>query len=287
MSRPLFRSVWISLSIPRTAFRLLSLLSLLALLLAFTGMAQAQERTFPASAPYRAWQGVATDGSRIYLSTDRNERFELENILSVHDLEGRMVRELRNAYTGKDSGGRFLSFGNLTVEGSRLWATVYNFNAGPPILESRVVAFSLPELRPVAEYPIGDGCAEGLARHDGAWWVCYHDRPLLRRFDDDFHPTGEYTLPRTFGPEGGYQGLFWIGQDLYLNLHGCNKPGGEWSPGLDRLHFDGSHFTFVARYRPPTYGSGQGVSLRDGRIYWADRVANQIVITPFTGLTPR
>ena len=79
---------------------------------------------------YRAWQGIAIDSKCIYVLTDRNEHFDLENIISVYTHSGERVRERRNAYAGKDSKGRFMSFGDGNIIDEALFVTAYNINSG-------------------------------------------------------------------------------------------------------------------------------------------------------------
>ena len=69
-------------------------------------------RSFALSQPYRAWQGVAIDDSFVYVFTDRNEAFELENIISVYSHQGVWVEDHRNAYVGTDDQGRFMRLGH-------------------------------------------------------------------------------------------------------------------------------------------------------------------------------
>ncbi|AIQ43960.1 hypothetical protein MKX70_08600 [Paenibacillus sp. FSL R7-0312] len=230
---------------------------------------------------FRAWQGVGADKKYIYVTSDRDTKFSLSNTISVYDVSGKYVVEKQSAYTGKDKQGRFMSFGDCFVSNSFLYATVYNFNSAPPINKriSRVVKYSLPDLKLIEEYDIGQGTAESLATYKGSFWVVYHDRNEVKRFDSKFRYQATYPLSAKFGGEGGYQGIFFKDNELYGNLHGSNQNGKEYAQGLDHYKFNGNTFEFIERIKVPTYGAGQGVEKVENKVYWVDRPANKIIIT--------
>ncbi|GGF72792.1 hypothetical protein GCM10010912_17520 [Paenibacillus albidus] len=230
---------------------------------------------------FRAWQGVGSNGKLIYVTTDRNEKFSLSNTISVYGIKGNFIKEKTKAYIGMDSHKRFMSFGDCYVSGDFLYATVYNFNSSPPEKDriSRIVKYRLSDLKQIKTYDIGEGTAESLVKYKESFWVVYHDKNEIRRFDTNFKFLESYPLSEQFGGEGGYQGIFFEGDDLYGNLHGSNKYGENYAQGMDKYHFDGHSFKFVERIKPPTYGSGQGVEKVGNLIFWTDRPGNQIVIT--------
>lgn len=233
---------------------------------------------------YRMWQGVASDGKYIYVFSDRDENFELENIISVYTLDGKFVKEKTEAYTQKSTTDKFMSFGDGRVINGYLYVTVYDFNGGSAQLpvnerESRVVKYNTSSLNVVAEYDIGEGTAESIDFYDDSFWVVYHDINEIRRFDEQFNLTETYPLSANFESEGGYQGIIFEDGELYANLHGSNQFGQEYAFGLDHYHFDGTKFTFVERIKPPTYGSGQGIDSVGDTYLWVDRPANRIILT--------
>ncbi|WP_311077953.1 MULTISPECIES: hypothetical protein [Paenibacillus] len=230
---------------------------------------------------YRAWQGVASDGTNIYITSDRDENFKLSNTISTYTMDGSFVTEKTNAYTETDQKGLFMSFGDCYITDGYLYATVYNFNSGPSTEEriSRIVKYSLPDLKQVDEFDIGYGTAESLAEYNNTYWVVYHDLNEIRQFDKDFNLIKSYPLSENFGNDGGYQGIFFDEDELYANLHGANKYGENYAQGLDHYHFNGREFRFIERIKPPTYGAGQGVE-KVGKLYlWADRPGNSIIVT--------
>lgn len=230
---------------------------------------------------FRAWQGVGSDGEVVYITSDRDENFELSNTISAYKVDGKFFTEKTEAYTGKDPSGRFMSFGDNYVLNNFLYATVYNFNSSPPENEriSRIVKYSLPNLNQVKVYEIGDGTAESVTLYEDSFWVVYHDKKEIRKFDTEFSLLDTYTLSKSFGEEGGYQGIFFEGNILYGNLHGSNENGQNYAQGLDKYLFDGKEFKFLERIKPPTYGSGQGIEKVGGKFFWTDRPGNRIIIT--------
>jgi hypothetical protein len=234
-----------------------------------------------AHAPYRAWQGVAADDDYVYVFTDRNATFGLENIISVYDHDGVFVSEVRNAYTGTDGGGHFMSFGDGNVISDMLFITAYNVNGGgAPPYQSRVLVYSSPELELTQEWNIGSGIAESVTWHNGSFWTTYHDQMVIRQFDTEFTFVDEYDLSELPGPYGGYQGAYWADDDLLIQMHGPNGPGLEPpAKGLDRYHWNGTEFEFVRTEEPRSYGTGQGVALWNDYVFQNDRPANMIIIS--------
>ncbi|WMT39742.1 hypothetical protein RE628_20450 [Paenibacillus sp. D2_2] len=234
--------------------------------------------SFPSHKKYRAWQGVTTDGTYIYVVTDRDENFTLKNIISVYDMKGHFVSEKLDAYTATDPQDKFMSFGDCTIIDSKLYVTAYNINDGGNPRISRIIEYSLPNIELIKETDIGSNAAECIVKKDGAYWVCYFDDAIIRKFDLDCKLLQTYPV-NPIGPDGGYESLLWIDDELYCNMHGPNTYGKTPTGKLDRYTFDGSTFTFVESIVPPTYGTTQGLAHYNSYFYWADRVANEIVIT--------
>jgi hypothetical protein len=230
---------------------------------------------------FRAWQGIGSDGEIVYVTSDRDENFSLSNTISAYKIDGEFITEKKEAYTGKDPSNRFMSFGDNYVLNNFLYATVYNFNSSPPENEriSRIVKYSLPDLKQVQVYEIGDGTAESVTLYKDSFFVVYHDKNEIRKFDTEFSLLDTYPLSETFGEEGGYQGIFFDDNTLYGNLHGSNENGQKYAQGLDSYRYDGEAFEFIERVTPPTYGSGQGIEKVGDKVFWADRPGNRIIIT--------
>lgn len=238
-----------------------------------------QEIKIKLSEKYLAWQGVATNGKYIYVATDRDKNFNLEDIISVYDMKGTLIKEKHNAYTMKDSNGKFMSFGGISIIKNEMFATVYNINGGGKPYISRVEEYSLPNLEIVKGAELGSGIAESIQRHGGFYWVSYYDKQVIGKFDLHFNHIKDYALSQPMGQYGGYQGMMWYKGDVYLNMHGPNKYGKTPEEALDRYSFDGKKFHYVETIKPATYGTTQDIQYFKHKFYWNDRPANEIVIT--------
>lgn len=234
----------------------------------------------PLATKYRGWQGVTVCNNLIYVVTDRNEDFGLENIISVYSLDGKLVSEKRNAYTGLDPQGKFMSFGDVNEIDGLLYATLYNLNDGGSPLVSRVVKFDPNTLDVLGVNDIGGNVAESVTKHDNAFWVAYHDIYSIRKFDLNFNLLQEYSLVMEPGfNQGGPQGSLWEGNTFYVNLHGHNSNADSPFSELRKYEFDGNKFNFVEKIMPPTIGCGQGLSKYGEYYFWNDRPNNCIVIS--------
>lgn len=235
---------------------------------------------FKLSSNFIGWQGVTVANNMIYVFSDRNENFGLENIISVYNLKGELVTQKRNAYTGTDPQGRFMSFGDANYIDGSIYVTAYNLNSGGSPLLSRVVRLDVPTLNVVNEYNIGGNVAESVTRKDGNWWVVYHDLAVVRRFNNNFNLSAEYPLEIGPATNGGPQGSLWDGDVFYVNLHGPNSISDDNLFSEVRSYtFDGNNFTLTEVFSPPTLGCGQGLGKFGNNYIWNNRINNSIVIT--------
>lgn len=234
----------------------------------------------PLKNDFRGWQGVAVHNNLIYVFTDRNENFDLENIISVYTLDGKFVSEIRNAYTGLDPQGRFMSFGDANVIDGFIFVTAYNINSGGSPLISRIIKYNALDLSIISTYEIGGDTAESVTKHNNYYWVVYHDAFVVRQFDLTFNFIREFALPTDIAHHGGYQGSLWEDGYFYANLHGHNSndssnPFAE----LRKFSFNGTTFAFEEKIEPPSIGCGQGMAKYGDYYFWNDRPNNAIVIT--------
>lgn len=233
----------------------------------------------------RLYQGVATDGTYIYATTDQDVNFKNDNgnvtwdnnnIISVYDMQGNFIREKKNVYEKLSVLGNFMSFGDINYIDGYLYAVVYD---RVPPNESRVIKFNRA-LNVVAEYPVGDNEAESIDKHDGYFFVTNHHNNEVYQFDEEFNLVEKHVMSESPPVNAGYQGIYWDGNDMYVNLHASTVNGVTYAGGLDRYTWNGTDFIFKERIKPPTAGSCQGVELFGDRVYWLDRFENRIIITP-------
>ncbi len=237
-------------------------------------------RSFVLDVPHRAWQGIAVDDQFLYLLSDRNENFALENLITVLSHDGQVVRTVHAEPETVAPEDQFFSFGDGNIFSGKLYVTAYNFNSRPrpTDLKSRVMIYDLPSLTLLQNYDIGEGVAESVTLHAGSFWVTYHDRMIVRRFDTNFVLLADYPLPMQPGTYGGYQGAVWQKDHFYLQMHGPNHLGEEPSKGLDVYLFADEAFVFLKTLPPLSYGSGQGVAVFGDMLIQNDRPGNAIEV---------
>jgi len=243
--------------------------------------------TFAMPAAYRAWQGVVFDGAneRLYVLTDRNASFGLENIITVLDLNGDVITTHANAHSVTDAQAKFMSFGSGNLIDGVLYTPVYNYNSGGDPLQSKMLEWDVGNLAggPVEVRDIGGGVAEGVAFFDGHFWVCYNDARSLTRWNTVWESAGTYALPgapAVIGDfRGEYQTIEWRDNRVYVNLHGFNDATPPGQPLMHVFVWDGSAFRFGHAIQQPTDGTGQGVAWDGTTAYWCDRPENTVVKT--------
>jgi hypothetical protein len=239
----------------------------------------------PMKTDYRAAQGVCTDGTNLFVVTDRDENFDLYDIVQKYDMDGNLVSE-STITAPTDSGGRFMSFGSCSIADGVIYAPVYNINGGGPSpYESKVLTINPSTLAVTGTFDLpSGGVTEGIWKHtDGFYYTCYHDIKKVRKYSFNgsaFTQLAEYTLTSpTSMPYGYYQSLFEENDSWYLSAHGANVFDVGYTPGVDRYTFNGSAFTFQENIKAPSYGAGQSVYPYGGQYFWNDRPANRILVT--------
>lgn len=244
-------------------------------------------KLFTLTSPYRAWQGVASDGKFLYVISDRNKNFNLENIISKYDLRGNLIQEKKSAYNPFPTGD-FYSFGDATVIDKKLYVTAYNFNDNARPLKSRIAVFNLSDLSLIEDFDLGTEVkiAEGIDGHGGFYWVVDGniDTFVVKKYNKNFTLQSSYALP-VIEPISGltYQSLDWRGNEIFVNWHGSNNFGSAYAYGLDRYSFDGSNFSFEERITPVSYGAGQGIEFVGDTLFWVDRPENSIYKSTYIG----
>lgn len=233
--------------------------------------------------PHRASQGVALNDSHLFVTTSLNEEGRPENIISIYSLEGKLLKEKRNASFQLDPYGKIMDFGDAAVIGNRLYVTLYNWNSvhGTQLpLYSSIAVFDTGNLSQIRLHRIGGDAVESIAYHGGHFWTSFHDKPIIKEFDGNFKPINTYTLrlpPNVKIRDGYIEGMIWLDNDILVNIHGPNIECSFYSPGLIKYHFNGSQFKYVETLTPPTYGSGQGLDINRDTFYFVDRPWNAII----------
>ncbi len=162
---------------------------------------------------------------------------------------------------------------------------------------SWIAVFNCSDLNFVAMYPVEDEFTEGCSFHDGFWWVTYQS-PLVEfsnisKYDADWNFVCDYVLsyPQVGFGDVGYQGVRWIGDYLYANIH-----EGQLTAYLDVYYWNASASIFVPveRIQQPSAYTTQGFEVDSANklIYWAERSFNgtriygsdcRVLVTSYSG----
>ena len=256
-------------------------------------MAFGTPTSYAASGAGRAWQGCATDGTTVWLISDRTAQsapYGLQNNIDVFAASDGTLQSTQSAvYTGVDGSSRLMNFVDGTYYNGKLWITATNWHSKGTNSED---ACAVIEIDPdgwtstrhnLTSQATASGSIESIARRGSEWWLCWSDSNKVFRYSDSWTLIGSYTLPQGATPQGAssvkwFQGLQWMGDILFANLHGANTVGdGYYAPGLEVYRWSGGGFVWLRTLTPPTYGSGQGFCAR-GNVFWfADRVEADLV----------
>lgn len=206
--------------------------------------------TADASDPMADAQGVATDGTFIWYATSSKLRKLQKNGTEMAERSVTSDPPTDKAQIN----GLCYKNGVLYVSAAKVVGAVrtsYIVEYDPTTLD-----YLLHRVLP------GDRFSEGLTWHENSWWVCFHAHKKIARYDVDWSFVDEYdvTFPLTgvgapYGPEQGYDGLFWDGDYLCLNIHeiyGQNY--------VDVYRWTGTGFEETARRARPTPNASQGMA---------------------------
>lgn len=259
--------------------------------MAFTSIA-----SYSASGDGRSWQGAASDGTSVWLISDRTTQtapYTLSNNIDTFNRSGTLLSTDTAIYTGTtpingDDWNFVDGFYNATDGYLYLCCTNWHSNATPNTEdECQILVLDPSDWSVVTTYnltsarPAGTGSIESVAKRGSEWWVCWSHSQSIKRFNSDFSSVlGTYSVPvGTATPYGDasvqwWQGLEWNGDVLYANLHGANTVAeATYAPGLIEAWWNGTNFELVRVHVPPTYGAGQGFCRVPGTQEWwfADR----------------
>lgn len=261
-------------------------------------------KTYYGGANRRSWQGCAISATKMYLITDRDENAvypgNLENIITEFDYNGNILNTYRNVWSS-GTGSSFLSLadGMIHTDGYLyVTATNYHSNSSVETIARVVVLDPANNFSQVTTYTItasgGNSSIEGISYRSGEWWICWSGTNVIKKYNSSFVYQADYTLPihpsaNNAPPSSWYQGLQWVGDTLYANLHGGQGPNGPTgityytSPGLDAFSYNGTAFTRLGRIKPPTTGASQGIGAYNDKWVFADRWYDNLVLCDWAG----
>ncbi len=228
-----------------------------------------------------AWQGVATDGTYWFMLTSEAPGSTKNQIRKYLVSTGELVSSNLDAYSDRY---RFSS-------GEIIDGLLYVAVQGQGTTWSHVVAYDPSDLSVVEDIDIahvGYRFPEGVARHDGYWWVMFGGcgtfestnakKSAVIRYDADWGNPVAYDLFTNLGGEIGGQDIWWWDDDEIVTTH--HDRG-----ALQRWRWTGAGFDLVREYlmpdEEPGKPYGQGFTYLDGKWYFAGRYSDRLTEIDF------
>jgi len=197
-------------------------------------------------------QGMATDGTYFYITTGIH--------IYKYNLDWKLVATRANARLDGTNMGQVNS---IYIKDGKLYIGSCNYDDEPKI--GYIKVFNCSDLDYVEEHLVEAHWSEGCAFYDDAWWVVYTDWGYVSKYNAAWVHQADYEL--TYSVVGHYyQGIRWIGDYIYVNLHAGSIP-----QTLDCYHWTGSEFTEVARLDRPSIWCTQGFDWDGTHFWWAER----------------
>lgn len=248
--------------------------------------------SFAASGNGRSWQGCASDGTNVWLISDRTTQvpaYTLSNNIETYDRSGTRTAVDTAIYTAT-TGGLMWNFVdgyyNATDGYLYICCTNYHSNAYSETA-CQILVLNPATWAVVTSYALTTltGSIESISKRGTEWWVCWSGSQSIRRYDSTFSTIiGTYSLEEHATPFGDvsikwWQGIDWHGDVLFANLHGENATGGTYAPGLEQYWWNGTQFEWIKTHTPPAYGCGQGFCRvpNTNELWFADRPGIAIV----------
>jgi len=202
-----------------------------------------------------AFQGVCSDGTYLYAVDNHNIRKynksgTLQTATTDASLEGTDMAQINSIY--------------YHATDDRLYVGSNNYPH--PDHLGYIKVFEASDLSYVEEHQVKNYWCEGCAFYDDAWWVTYHNWKYVSKYNTSWVWQADYAL--SFSSTHGYQGLVWIGDYLFANLH-----EGDPTNYCDVYKWNGSGFDEVVRLDRPTEDCTQGMGKEPGDsiMWWAER----------------
>lgn len=216
-----------------------------------------------------ASQGVASDGTYLYCTSTAT--IEKRNIA-----DGSLVTSNNAPFVG---GTALSNLASIHVRGDYLYIGAANFPATPK--KGYIRVYNKSDLSYYGEHQVKDSSGlfrwpAGCAYYDSAWWVVYggEESLIISKYNDSWVWQADYNL--TFPQAGcgqyiipqGYEGIFWIDDFLFANIHEDILP-----EKCDVYKWNGSGFDRIIRLTPPTSYCHQGLCKEPNEdvMWWAER----------------
>lgn len=250
--------------------------------------------TFAASSTGRAWQGCATNGTNVWLISDRTTNtapHTLSNNIDTFNRAGTLLATSTAIYTDT-VGGKMWSFvdGYYHPADGYLYVCCTDYHSNSYVESAcQILVLDPSDWSVVTTYTLTthSGSIESLAWRNNEWWVCWSGSQSIRRYNSTFSSIlGTYSVPApasfTLIGDGTIKwgnGIAWHGDALFLCYHGSNDLGETYAPGISESWWTGSSFLEIRGHAAPTYGAGQGMCRVSGtnEFWFNDRPNNTLV----------
>lgn len=239
--------------------------------------------------PYNASQNIACNGTHFW-TTSGGQASPADNYyLTAYDSDW-------NQLTGRDCDGdgpsAMMQINGVQEKDGTLFITANNWTDGTETNISWILEYDPDTLAYSTFHALKNSSglahqhyAEGLDWYDGYWWVCWHDWTGITKYDSDWEWVADYELSY---PGNGhyYQGIIWVGDYVYLNVHLSGDPD-----KIDCYYFNGTGFEENRRMAHVTTAATQGMAVNKTdmkTVYWAQRSGAdhmKVAITTMSNIT--
>lgn len=213
-------------------------------------------------------QGVATDGTHVWFSSSTAIRkyTKAGTLVTSRDVSA------DNPTDKQQINGMYIQNGVLYVSAAKFVAGVGT---------SYIVEYDPDTLAYITHHSLAgvDGFSEGLAFHDGYWWVVYHATKVVAKYSIGWSLVATYSLSFSvtgssggYGAGTGYDGIAWSGDYLLCNIHSIYE-----QDYMDVYYWNGATFLEIGRLKPPTSKAQQGLCTdptESGVLWFAERNAS-------------
>jgi len=207
-------------------------------------------------------QGVTTDGTYIWCSSATQ--------LKKYDKSGNLIAS--RSGVAVDQPVTKTQINGLYYKDGLIYATANNYSTSPN--QAWVLVYDAATLDYITYHSIGSYWAEGCSYYSSSWWCIYHNSKNVSNYDTSWNHVADYDLSYSITPAnststGGYDGIAWIGNYLYVNIHEIYT-----EDFLDIYHWNGTSFTQTNRLARPTSQSTQGIVVdptEANTMWWQER----------------
>jgi hypothetical protein len=164
------------------------------------------------------------------------------------------------------------TFSDGAIINEKLYVTQRHHGVSNICSDNKVSVYSVSDFSLLEHHDMPSGspyCLEGIDGHDGYFWLMYGCggngcNAKVEKYNSNWNLVDTFYLGNV--PGFGYQGIAWIGEQIYVNRHGV--PDGIVAVAI--YDWNGTTFTYNRTVSPPPV-CNQGLAYYNNTIYWASR----------------